>query len=740
MKNSKIKKFFRRISVRISFTFLAVLWLLLTILFYSAYQSAFAHLKANNPTKMQNRSELEVFYAPLVLRVSEEFLQQDLISYFEELGYENSADGISGSYYAVKNLINFTPRSGMFPAGEIVFEKNHIKNIKVNNQLQEQIELEALPMRSFIKFVNDDSLREQRIRRIVLSPDTIPELLADSVTSAEDSRFYQHFGIDVFGIAKRLITLRGGGSSITSQLIKNNVVKGSTEEFWQTYLGFLPKTAQRKLMEIPFSMAAEEMLSKNQILAAYLTIIPLGASQGVEIHGVISASQEYFGKSIAELSLTESATLAGMIHRPSFYVNLARKKDYEKLIGRRNRILDLMQRNHPKKYSAETIEKAKNEPIKFVFASANHTERPADAYSRLFSAYVAGHLPENLEEIRETESNLQIFTTLDYRLQKSATKIAEKSLGEITKKGYAECLRQNPAKINCHELKPQVSLVAMQAETGEILAMYGGNSLEMNYALTKRSPASAIKPFYYLLALESGIWNSKSFIPETVIDPEMDSVSFRPKTNAGTKSTASIGLAKSYNFHAVAAAESVGIEKAVNFVGKLTHSTPEKSGVSAIGGSRGSETSLLEMVSAYSVFSNKGVLVKATPNKFYLLNDQKTVFPKSKMEKVASVESIDKTNEMMKLVLSRIGTAPNFKNEARLENYPEISGKTGSGMVADLWFFAITPKLIVGVWVGLPNNEIKLEMDSNFTGGKIASPIAAKFFKDLTKIKPELFN
>ncbi len=582
-------------------------------------------------------------------------------------------------------------------------------------------------------------MREQRVRRIVLTAGAIPEMLADAVTGAEDTRFFEHHGVDVFGVGYRVLTLRGGGSSITQQLIKNNVIKGAKEEFWQTYLGFLPETAGRKLMEIPFALAAEEMMSKNEIMAAYLSMIPLAASEGVELHGVVSASQEYFGKSVSELTLAESAMLAGIIHKPSYYVGLARKNDYEKLIGRRNRILDLMRRNHPEKYSLETIGKAKSEPVKFVFASANRTERPADAYSRLFSAYVANHLPENLSEIRESEGNLQIFTTLDYRLQKSATEISEKAIVEITKKVYADCLRQKPANVDCKSVKPQVSLVAVEAETGEILVMYGGNSLEMNFALTRRSPASAIKPFYYLIALEDGIWNGKPFTPETVINPETDTVSFRPTKNIGEKSTAAIGLAKSYNFHAVAAAESVGVKNAVEFVGKLTNSTPEISGMSAIGGSKNSETSLLDMVSAYSVFANQGIFVKAAPNKFYLQNDKKILFPNNKPKRIASIESAAKTTRMMKLVLSEISTAPNFKRAANLPNTVEIAGKTGSGMVADCWFFAVTPKIVVGIWVGLPSNEIHLETEQGFTGGKIASPVAVNFFQVLQKSKPDLF-
>ena len=735
MKNLIVKNFFRKTSVRVSLTIFAALWSLFAVLFYASYKAASAHLQANKPTEMQNRFELQMFYAPLILQTGEEFSAQDLTEYFGELGYDFSGNQTAGSFSATKNSVRFFPRSNVFASGEIQFEKNRVKKILINSQAVEKIEIEPLPMRSVIEYVKDDSLREQRVRRVVLTANAIPETLSDAVTSAEDTRFYKHSGVDVFGIGYRVLTFRGGGSSITQQLIKNNVIKGAKEEFWQTWLGFLPETAGRKLMEIPFALAAEEMLDKKQIMAGYLSMIPLGASQGVELHGVVTASQEYFGKSVSELSLSESATLAGIIHLPSVYVNAARRNDYEKLIGRRNRILDLMRRNHPEKYSAETIETAKNESLKFVFASANRTERPADAYSRLFSAYVAGHLPENLAEIRETEGNLQIFTTLNYRLQKSATELSEKSLAEITKKVFAECLRQKPENVDCKTVKPQVSLVAMEAETGEILAMFGGNSLEFNFALSKRSPASAIKPFYYLAALEQGIWNGKPFTPETIINPETDFVSFRPTKNIGEKSTATIGLAKSYNFHAAAAAESVGIKTAVEFVGKLTNSNPEISGMSAIGGSKGSETSLLEMVSAYSVFANQGIFVKATPNKFYIQNDQKFTFRKTRGERIASTESATQTFEMMKLVLSEIGTAPNFKQAANLPQNIEISAKTGSGMVADCWFFAVTPKLIVGVWVGLPNNEIRLEMEQNFTGGKIAAPIAAKFFPSFAKIK-----
>src|SRR2546428_10323389 len=160
------------------------------------------------------------------------------------------------------------------------------------------------------------------------------------------------------------------GSSITQQLVKNTIFKGAKDEFWQRSLSFLPPTLQRKSADIFLALAAEKVLTKNEILAAYLSIVPLGAVDGVELHGVAAAAQEYFGKNLFALNLSEAACLAGMFNRPSDYVAKARQGDYSELIARRNSVLDLMRRSKPQTYSAETIEKAKAERLQFVFASS----------------------------------------------------------------------------------------------------------------------------------------------------------------------------------------------------------------------------------------------------------------------------------------------------------------------------------------------------------------------------------
>lgn len=717
---------------------LAVAWLLLALLFYASYEAAYRHLETNPPTELQNRSELQVYFAPVTISAADRLTPRELTEYLDALGYDRAAADVPGSYSVRDKAVAFSPRLQTFLPAKIAFSGNSVSSIIANGRSVETLELEPLPMRSFIKFVNDRSLREQRVRRVVLAPDAVPPMLADAVTSAEDSRFFQHSGLDVFGIAKRVLTLRGGGSSITQQLIKGNIAKGANDEFWQRYLSFLPETAQRKAMEVPFALAAEEMLGKERILAAYLSMVPLAASEGVELVGVVSAVQEYFGKPVSDLTLAECATVAGLIHRPSYYLAQARRGDYVELVARRNRVLDAIARNHPEKYGAAQIDAAKRQELKFVFASTKRTERPADAFSRLFSAYAANHLPDAIEQLRDDEGSLQVFTTLDFRLQKAATEVCERAASKLSGSVRQECRAQGREGVDCGNLRPQIALVAMNPRNGAIVAMYGGLSTELNFALARRSPASAVKPFYYLAAVQQGQWNGARFTPETIIDPATDRVGFRPDENVGRRSTAAVGLARSYNFHAVAAAESVGIENAVEFVGRITNSTPEPNGMSAIGGTAGSETGLLDLVRAYAVFAADGVRPQPKTIESFVKDGRRVSFADSEGGRFTTAENARIVKAMLRGVVAPGGTAPDFKRLAGLANDADIAAKTGTGMVADMLFVVVNgDDLVVGVWAGLPDNEIQLPMDKGFSSGKVAVPIAAEFIRRIEIRKPD---
>jgi len=334
-----------------------------------------------------------------------------------------------------------------------------------------------------------------------------------------------------------------------------------------------------------------------------------------------------------------------------------------------------------------------------------------------------------------------VFTTLDYGLQKQASEIAEAAALEVKTKIERVCRSSPRPAVRCDALAPQVALVAMDPQTGHVLSMVGGAQTSFNYATAKRSPGSAIKPLFYLRAIEHGSYHGESFTAATIIDPSTDQLtSYRPSENIGIRSSVRIGVAKSYNFHAVAAAESADLMPTVQFVGQLTGSHPEVTGMAAIGGAGGSETSLLNLTQAYSVFINNGRFVPATFHESFVQADARRILTSAPSKQVADPAAAFIVTQMLRSVVSPQGTTPNFPSLAGFSANSSIAGKSGTGMIADVWFVAFTPHLVVGVWVGLPQNEMPLKMEDGFTGARIAAPIAAKFMRSVRQLHPELLD
>jgi len=705
-----------------------------------AYRAAADHLRRNDPRQLQNRSEVSFYFAPVTLRAGAALRSGDLVDYLRLLGYQDRADGIPASFSITGRTIHLSPRSKSFPDLAISVERGGIVGLAANGHPVDEAQIEPLPMQEFIRYLKDDSLPEQRVRRIVIPAGSVPEIVADAVTSAEDYRFFDHHGVDVLGIFSRVLKGEGGGSSITQQLVKNTIFKGAKDEFWQRYLSFLPPTLQRKSADIFLALAAERMMTKNEILAAYLSVVPLGAVDGVELHGVAAAAQEYFGKNLSEMNLSDAACLAGMFNRPSDYVTRARQGDYTELMARRNSVLDLMRRNKPQAYSSDVIEKAKAEQLQFVFASRWSADRPAQAYSRQFVELAARNLPPELARLETIKGGLTVFTTLDFRLQKEATQITEMSARDLQGK-IARICRTESTNVDCNALAPEVSLVAMDPQNGHVLAMAEGVGSSFNYATARRSPGSVIKPFFYLSAIDQGIYRGQPFTAATIIDPQSDELSgYRPDDNPGRRSTVRIGLAKSYNFHAVAAANSAGLKQAIEFVGRLTGSHPALTGMAAIGGTAGSETSLLDLVQAYSVFANNGRLAAASFQQSFAHNGIRKAVADAQPDQVVDAGAAFIVTQMLRSVISYQGTSPKFLIQAGFKADSSVAAKSGTGMVADVWFISITPHLVVGVWAGLPQNEFPLRLSDGFTGGNVAAPIVAKFMRSVRQLQPDLLS
>ncbi len=250
-------------------------------LFNLGYQAARQHLHNNDPRRLQNRSEMFVYFAPTVLRRGTNINAETVIKNLREIAYAEREGDDEATYSISDNRLKINSRlKRIFPNLVVTFERNRIKEILADNQAVESAQLEPLPMQNFIHFVKDSSVPELRTRRLVLEAGNVPEVVLIAVTAAEDKRFietiqyYAHHGFDVFATFNRVASGKGGGSTITQQLMKNNVFKGSQNEFWQNSLGFLPERYQRKFFEPMMALAAENMYSKDEILAAYLSMVP----------------------------------------------------------------------------------------------------------------------------------------------------------------------------------------------------------------------------------------------------------------------------------------------------------------------------------------------------------------------------------------------------------------------------------------------------------------------------------
>lgn len=756
--------------------------ILQSLFVFRVYKLAQAHLQENDPRKLQNRSETVFYFAPWEVKRGSFVSRDEIVGHLNDIAYQENNENPPASYSVNGKTLKINSRlPKIFPSATLTFGTNRVISIVVNNQVVEQATIEPLPMLNAVEYINDDVTplkKDLRTRRIILQAGSVPQLVVESLTSTEDKRFLAHHGVNWLSAAIRPIISFGkqGGSSLTQQVTKNNVVQGAKDAFWQTGLeSFDNKFSkfERKLVEPFLAIQAEQMMSKDEILAAHLSMNYMGTVGGVDLQGFVVASQEFFDTSVFELTdpedpkdLSRVAILSGMIQAPSAYLKYVRSgekcADNEKtclnLRNRRNHVLDLMAANFPEKYTTDLIERAKDEPLGFVFASTKREERPVEADSRIFTQYAMKetNLPSELQKLQGEEGEVRIFTSLNVRLQQAAVEAVSNALKNLqprVDKVYrqqrsrneskfaqveARCRQQNKEKACDNLFKLQASLIAIDAQTGEILAMKGS---DIN---SRRSPGSLVKPFFFLKALENGTFKGEPFTAATFIDKNTDtnllSEYCAEPVNLGGSGTARQQLAYSWNLGACLAAQSAN--RPTDLLGLITNSKPEHKLLASLGGTSGSETTLLDLVQAYTYFSNNGKMTRITAYKSAYqagVNVEKQIqfgypLPMMILDPAATFVTI----QMMKSVVEN-GTAANFRSLSDLPVAAQIAGKSGSGMVSDLWFISVSPRIVIGVWVGMSENLPELRVADNFTGSKISAPIAAAFIRTAIKYHPDLF-
>ena len=680
-------------------------------------------------------------------------------------------------------------------------------------------------------------------RRLYLPIQAIPKLVTNAFIAAEDKNFYQHPGIDIYGIARAgMLYIQNYGSSrrpqgastITQQVAKNFLLTNEV-------------SFERKIKEALLALRIERTYSKEKILELYLNEIYLGFGA----YGVAAASLLYFDKSVHELTIAEAAYLAALPKGPNNY-NPFRKRD--EAIARRNYVIDRMAEDGY--IPADVAEKAKKEPLDI-------TVRPTGAHvfaAEYFTEEVRRYIYDNYGEKKLYEGGLSVRTTLDPKIQVMArqsminglvnfdetqggyrgpvtkidisgdwgTKLADvKSLSDVTPWRMAVVLdvTNNSARIGLqpgrdpggnvlkardtgiialdgvkwarpgspngptgkpiqsvsqvlaagdvvyvepqgdqgkYRLRqiPEISgaMVVMDPRTGRVLAMVGGFSFDQSQfnraTQALRQPGSSFKPLVYAAALDNG-YTPSSIVMDAPIEIDMGAGGgiWRPENYGGKffgPSTLRFGLEQSRNVMTVRLAQDIGMPLIAEYAkrfGVYDELPPYLSYALGAG-----ETTVLRMVTAYSMFDNGGRRVKPTlidriqdryGHTIYKHDERECVgCDAAKWDNQPEPTLIDRREQvidpmtayqitsMMEGVVQR-GTATVVRDVGK-----PIAGKTGTtNDEKDVWFIGFSPDIVCGVYMGFdkPRHIARLA-----TGGHLAAPIVRDFLKLALVDKPPI--
>jgi len=513
----------------------------------------------------------------------------------------------------------------------------------------------------------------------ILNLGEIPAYLPKAVVSIEDHRFYNHFGLDPIGMARAAVVnllaggVKQGGSTITQQLAKLMFLSSE-------------RTFKRKIQEAMIALWLEHRLSKEAILVRYLNKVYLGAGA----YGVDGAAQRYFNKSARELTLAESAMLAGLIRAPSY---LAPTRNLEAARERARLVLKTMVQN-------EFITEATAETAdvdKVVLAVNPNTQITAG--SRYFADWIAA---ETRAILGPLSADLTVQTSLNVKLQ---------GLAENTLKRWldGEGSRRNVQ---------QGAMVVLDHE-GAILAMVGGRDYDVSQfnraTQARRQPGSLFKLFVYLAAFDSGMTPDS-----TIIDQPLKVGDWEPQ-NYGGEYRGEISLrtafAESVNSVAVQLTEQIGRGRVIGVARSLGVSSPLRSHPSLALGA--SEVTLLEMAAAYGAIAAD--VKKVVPFGIRSVRGQSRKLYEHKTVKISQQDATLpwKRSEMLDLLITTVDRGTG--KAARMPS--PVAGKTGTTQdYRDAWFVGFTSDIVVAIWLG---ND-----DSSPTDRVSGGDIPARIWRD----------
>ncbi|GBE94265.1 penicillin-binding protein [Nostoc cycadae WK-1] len=533
--------------------------------------------------------------------------------------------------------------------------------------------------------------------REVVPLDRISPNLKRAVLASEDGHFYSHHGINPTGVGRAIVVnavaggVKEGGSTITMQLVKNLFLSQK-------------RAITRKLAEAVLAIRLEQILTKDQILEMYLNQVYWGHNN----YGVQTAARSYFDKSAENLTIAESAMMAGLIQAPEEFspfasMKLAKQKQKEVL----GRMLEL------KWITQQEYDDALKQEIKL--GRIRSFQGSALPY---VSNTVSQELAKKFGRDALLKGGMRVQTTVDAKFQIMAEDTVKKWHNSLLEQGL---------------YKNQIALVAIDPRTHFVKALVGGvdsKVSEFNRATqAQRQPGSSFKPFVYYTAFATGKYTPDSTVDDSPVSYRDGNGWYYPRNYDGSfrgPMPIRTALAQSRNIPVIKIGKAVGMSKVIETCRTLGIMSPMEPVTSLPLGAIG--VTPLEMASAYATFANYGwqssptIIARVTDSSGNVLLDN-TPKPQLVLDPWAAAAIID---TMQTVVNSGTGKA------AALDR--PVAGKTGTtSSEKDIWFVGTVPQLTTAVWVGRDDNR---QLASSATGGGMVAPIWKDFMTKALKGVP----
>ena len=621
--------------------------------------------------------------------------------------------------------------------------------------------------------------------RLTIDNDQVSKYVTDALVATEDSRFFEHNGLDVISLGRVIVRTilfgdkaQGGGSTISQQLAKNL--------YPRMRLGFLTLPVG-KTKEIFTAARLEKVYSKEDILTLYLNTVPYGE----DIYGIEVAAMRFFGKKSRDLNPAEAATLVGMLAANTAYNP---RINPERSLKRRNIVLKRM-RDYGVISENEYI-KWKQSKITLKYKRIDHNTGVAPYFREKIRVSAQKVLEDEYGDEYDIYSDgLKIYTTIDATLQDYAEKAVDqqmkrlqdefdrhwkgrsawskspqiytnalrnsgrykkmKDAGWAEEKIFKEMEKKVAMTIYTHSGEKKVTMspvdsvkhylmllntgfVAMNPRNGHVLAWVGGidhKTYQYDHVTSRRPVGSTFKPIVYATAMQNGVSPCDFISNEQVVYEDYDNWS-PANSNGKHEGFYSVkgGLANSVNTVSAKLITQVGVGEVVDLAEDmgLDENIPKYPSI-ALGTA---ELSLLDMVSAYTTFPNYGRPVE--PLSLLRIEDRDgNVLYKSE-DNLPDEEVYDEDVayfivELMRGVVER-GTGAPLRNVFHLKS--DLAGKTGTTQDnSDGWFIGYTPNIVAGAWVGNDQPAIRFRSTALGSGGHMALPTFARFMQRLEKNK-----